>query len=91
MELSNKRIVYDVTHDFEDYTIHGEAIYSMTNEFARFNGNVNNSQGVTIGSIFYNIEDDDNINMQFNVKEDLIDSLVGVATDLINQLKNIEV
>lgn len=91
MELSNKRIVYDVTHDFEDYTIYGKAIYSTTNEFARFNGHVNNSQGVAIGSIFYNIEDDNNINMQFNVKEDLIDSLVEVATGLINQLKSIEV
>lgn len=92
MELANKRIAYDVTHEFREFTIQGEAIYSMTNEFTRFNGNVNDGQGVTIGSVFYNVEDEDNnISVQFNVKDELMNTLIDVASRLIDELKNIEV
>lgn len=92
MELANKRIAYDVTHEFGEFIIQGEAIYSMTNEFTRFNGNVNDGQGVTIGSVFYNVEDEDNnISVQFNVKGDLMNALIDVTSSLIDELKNIEV
>lgn len=92
MELANKRIAYDVTHEFGEFTIQGEATYSMTNEFVRFNGNVNDSQDVTIGSVFYNVEDEDNnINVQFNVKGDLMNALIDVTSSLIDELKNVEV
>lgn len=90
MELANKRITYDVSHYFEDFTIQGEATYSMGGKFMRFNGTVNDAQGVTIGSIFYNVEADENISVQFNVREDLINVLVGVTNDLIEQLKAVE-
>jgi hypothetical protein len=91
MELTNKRIIYDLLSTVDNFDISGEATFSVGNQFMRFNGNVRDAQGVTFGSIFYSMEDNDNVSVQFsNIKGDLVKDMVNIANAIVEELKNMK-
>lgn len=88
MTLSNQRTQYAVTNENNDASLRGELNFNETSKQLTINGSVSTLNGEQLGSFYYNLSTEKNVDQNFNtVKDEYFDIVETIIDATIAEIR----